>query len=68
MTRIFRRAGTFGGLNYFFKRRASYGFKALELRNLIAFEFFHLLNKTIFNATLNIFLLISWIYLKPSIV
>ena len=44
----------FSPLNYFFKRRASYHFKAYQFRNLCAFEFFQLLNKNIFKGTLKI--------------
>ena len=44
----------FDPINDFFKRRTSYYFKALEFRNLQAFEFFQLLNKNMFNGTLQI--------------
>ena len=49
----------FDPLNNFFKRRASYNFKAYEFRNLQAFDFVQLLNTNMFNGTLKIrFLLI----------
>ena len=47
-------ARKWGALNYFFKRRASYHFKAWKLRNLRAFEFFQLLTKFAFKLELQI--------------
>ena len=43
---------TFEPLNDFFKRRASYNFKAKEFRKCRAFEFFPLLTKLSFKSTL----------------
>jgi len=39
-------------LNYYFKRRAAYHFKAYEYRNWRAFEFFQSLNKNMFKGIL----------------